>query len=284
MEFLYQALIIFLNRRCTIGCTACSAGATPLMGEELAPAWLDRFFQRLSQKPSLFSGYLTWTGGEPFLSFNSLRHGVGLASQVGYQSEILTGGLWFDSSPGLLEELNPAGSFGLRISLDAEHQRLISLETVIGLIGRATELEIEVNFTLREIPCKDEKNEKNSARQSMREIKRRLPDFYERNVSRSRWIHRIPHIPFGAETAGEPVKRTPCRMAFRDLVIGEDGLVYPCCGFFGLPGHGRLALGDPLKKDWESLVAGKENHRFRFPCEECVGEQGTVSTEQVNGK
>lgn len=267
----YQALIVFLNRRCTTACATCSAGAASSNKKELTPAWLEKFFQRLKQYPSLFSGYVTWTGGEPFLSFDSLYRGITLAHNAGYHSEILTGGGWLPTMPKALETLNNTASFSLRISLDAEHQKQIPLEDVIALIQHAVDLNIEVNFTLRDIPNHDPEL---SAGNSMTEIKRQLPLFYDRNRLRSRWIHRIPHIPFDTKPDismnNDKYKRKRCRMAFRDLVIGEDGLVYPCCGFFGIHNHEKMALGDPLIVEWEKLSEGKENHEFCSPCERCT--------------
>jgi MoaA/NifB/PqqE/SkfB family radical SAM enzyme len=261
---LYQSLILFLNRRCTVGCAACSAGALPGNMEELTPAWLTGFFKKIKQEPPAFSGYITWTGGEPFLSFDSLRRGIELASAAGYRSEILTGGQWFGERPARLEQLKDAGSFCLRISLDAEHQKQAPLSDVVSLIRRADALGMEVNFTLREIPGRN-----HSPRQSMEEIKTQLPEFYNRHHRRSRWLHWIPHIPFGSKPGPPYPDRTPCRMAFRDLVIGEDGLVYPCCGFFGSPSHHRFALGDPLKESWETLAAGTGKSSYYSPCHTC---------------
>jgi organic radical activating enzyme len=264
----FQSLILFLNRRCTTGCATCNADAQPGNREELSPGWLTAFFNKVARAPLPFSGYITWTGGEPFLSFRSLRTGIKLASAAGFHSEILTGGGWFSARPLYLEQLMDVGKPVLRISLDAEHQGRVPLPQVVSLIRAALALDLEVNFTLRDIPGRSP-----SPLRSIEEIKQQLPRFFRDNHQRSRWIHYIPHMPVkGGLVGSHQPARQPCRLAFRDLVIGEDGLAYPCCGFFGLPLHRKLALGDPLKETWDTLVSVKASFSYNSPCHLCAAE------------
>ncbi|MGE5342593.1 MAG: hypothetical protein ACM3SY_14045 [Candidatus Omnitrophota bacterium] len=255
-------MTIFVNRRCFTGCASCSAGASPTNTDELSIAWLQAFFQNV--KDLTFPGYIIWTGGEPFLSIDSLDAGLKLASEAGYHSEILTGGEWFATHPEYLNRLSGYRRLSLRISIDAEHQARVPVSQLIDLIRDALTLNLEVNFTRRDIPGVD------SIRLSFEAISRALPEFYLANYKRSRWIHSIPHIPFDnpLDKASEvseisKIKSTKsCPMAFRDLIIGEDGLIYPCCGLFRLPIGKRqqLALGDPLTDSWDTICARQTHH------------------------
>ena len=259
----FQSIIILLNRRCGVGCASCNVDARSGNKNQLSSQWLASFFTKVEDLK--FSGYILWTGGEPFLSFDALRTGIAIASQKGYHSEVLTSAGWYLSQPGWLENLPVKENISLRISLDAEHQEKVPLSVVIALIRRAGELGMEINFTLREIPGQQE-----PVNRSIEEIKRQLPEFYLHHCRRSRWLHYIPHIPVSPggypahsnciDLPGTRKYKEPCRMAFRDLVIGEDGLVYPCCGFFGFSFHRHLAVGDPMKESWESLFSRVFNH------------------------
>lgn len=251
-------LIFFLNRRCTVGCPSCNAGVSAEQGDELSPQWLENFFHTIHGLD--FSNYIIWTGGEPFLSFETLKKGISLAAAGDYSSEILTSGIWFENHPGYLETLATSGSFSLRISLDAEHQDRVPMPLIISLMKKALALHIEVNLTLREIPRRP-----GFVHHSLQEIKEKLPQFYRENYKRSRWLHHIPHMPVSPPAehnspCGEVSVRShvgkgqgPCKMGFKDIVIGEDGRLYPCCGLFGIPGHERLAIGNPLNEPWETL-------------------------------
>jgi MoaA/NifB/PqqE/SkfB family radical SAM enzyme len=259
-------LIFFLNRRCKVGCASCNVGASPDNIEELSVQWLEALFERMGNLE--FSGYIIWTGGEPFLSFEALKKGISLASQRGFHSEILTSGTWFENHPENLKSLAGAGNFSIRISLDAEHQDRVPMPMIISLIKKALELDIEVNFTFRKIP---ERCESVSVNDYLEEIITELPEFYDRNHTRSRWLHYIPHIPISSEEthassrcfsgsiSKRPKWRQPCKMGFKDIVIGADGMVYPCCGLFSIPEYERLAVGDPVKETWETLETRQLN-------------------------
>lgn len=256
-------LILFLNRRCTVGCASCNANAAPDNTGELTPQWLESFFHQIQGLD--FSGFIIWTGGEPFLSFQALQKGISLASQKEFHSEILTAGAWFQQAPKQLESLAAAGDFSLRISLDAEHQDNVPMSVVTSLIKKALDLHIEVNFTLRKIPGRE-----NPEKDFLAQIKEQLPDFYRENHARSRWLHYLPHMPISPDpgcipshNAAGPGKqkwKQTCKMGFKDLVIGEDGLVYPCCGLFGIPAHEQMAVGNPLNESWENLETRQHDH------------------------
>lgn len=226
------------------------------------------FFHRLKEVE--LPGYILWTGGEPFLSFDALQTGITIASGQGYHSEILTSGIWFDAHSRWLEPLAEKGNVSIRISLDAEHQEKVPLSRVIALVRNALALQMEVNFTLRDIPGRQ-----GFVDHCIGEIKKHLPEFYNDNRSRSRWLHYIPHIPVSPGAPSPCVSQTqqyrqPCRMIFRDLVIGEDGLVYPCCGLLGFPFHRQLAVGNPMEQSWESLVSRQRS----FPLFRALKEKG----------
>lgn len=257
---------MFLNRKCTVGCASCNAGAVPGNDRELTPVWLEHFFKRLEEVE--FSNYIIWTGGEPFLSFPTLEKGIALAESAGCGSEILTSGIWYPGNREFLYRLEKQANFSIRISLDAEHRERVPVEVIIELIRESLALQIEINFTLREIPDRE-----GVIDGMMMKIKKELPEFYNENHSRSRWIHKLPHMPVSNENVksrrmdmknmnikkGRNQKwRQACKMGFYDLIIGEDGNVYPCCGLFGIEGHERFSIGDPLTDSWDSMEKKQE--------------------------
>jgi len=257
----YGKIIFFLNRRCRVGCPSCNVRASGTGPEELSPSWLNRFFPQLTGIP--FPGHLLWTGGEPFLSPASLKMGLSLAFNRGWRSEILTSGDWFSGYPGGLDDLLDFRPFSLRISLDAEHQARVSFDELVLLIRRADDLGLEVNFTIRQLPARP-----GSRHDYLEQIKDRLPEFYRRNVQRSRWLHVIPHIPIDPLTGpgvtghhpGSPKWAGPCSQGFKDLVIGTDGLLYPCCGLFSHSFSQKFAIGNLLTGDWRNLAAGIDRY------------------------
>jgi len=209
--------------------------------------------------------------------FNTLATGIRIAGDRGFESEILTGGDWFAHAPEYLEQLSESGPFRLRISLDAEHQRTVSMDTIHALIDTVLARRIPVAFTLRDIP-----GNRPSPRALQEILLQRHPVLQRVSMESSRLFHVIPTIPVAsagsisnnvsshsegcspghtaADTAGDP---GPCRLGFRDLIIGPDGRVYPCCGLFGLGIDDHIHIGDAIRAfpdTPESLI----NRRFLF--------------------
>lgn len=254
-KFKFRNLIIFLNDRCDVGCPSCNVAARLDNKGELTCEWLTIFFEKLAQIP--FSGYIIWTGGEPFLSPDSLMKGIRLAAEKEYNSEVLTSGSWFEAYPEFLVKLKQAGNFSLRISLDAEHQQRIPVTKIISLVRSALDLKIELNFTIREIP-----GTRQEIRHYLAEIEAKS-GFRITDQANSRRIHTIPHIPVTAEesynkifgSTGKNNWQARCQQGFKDIVIFKDGLLYPCCGLFGLKNSQQYALGDILTEQWQDLAA-----------------------------
>ncbi len=259
----FQNTVLFLNRRCAVGCPSCNVSAAADRVEELSPVWLMDFFARARDLD--FAGFVTWTGGEPFLSFESLTAGIELAGDTGFRSEILTSGIWYRDEPGLLEEIAGFEGVSLRVSVDAEHQRSVAVGQLISLLSRADELAIETNLTLRDIPGDPE-----AVKRMMAVIEDALPEFMEKNHNRSRFCNRIPHMPLNnpnhplqclsGQSSNNKKWQKRCDLGFRDLVVGEDGIVYPCCGVIGLDCRPSFAIGDPLLLSWKELLRRRDEH------------------------
>ena len=191
-------------------------------------------------------GYLIWTGGEPFSSFDSLQRGISLGAKYRCKSEILTSGIWFIQNPDLLNQLIQAGPFSLRLSIDPEHQDKIPLKAVIDLTNTALQMGIKTDFTLRDIPHRS-----NKPYYYIRALKKHIPQLDQLPCRNSRQFHLIPHIMVNAPAQvnssitnsipGNSWKK-PCYQGFKDLIIGPDKKLYPCCGFFGFDHYKKFSV------------------------------------------
>ena len=199
------------------------------------------------------------------LSFPSLKKGLEWAANLGFKSEVLTSGTWFRHNPRFLDEISVINDVSLRVSVDAEHQKKVPVEELVRLLRRADQLNIETNLTLREIP-----GEPDAVSGTLAALEKALPQFMARNKDLSRFCHRIPHMPVcdprRAASTNRPSShgskkwQKPCTLAFRDLVVGEDGLVYPCCGVIGLEKRREFVIGDPITSTWKELLRFRDQH------------------------
>lgn len=239
----YNSLIIFLTNRCLAGCATCNVVAVPGNTGMLNPDDLDLIFNN-SFLPVSAGKYVLWTGGEPFESFSSLVYGIGLADRSGFHSEILTAGYWYDKERLHLSKLHEAGNFSLRISIDPEHLKFTGIDLLTPLLSECIDTGTEVNFTVREI-----NENQNIVSDFFDNVKRSFPEYYNDKKRDHRWIHYIPHVPVSGDdpypdNSGEKYRNSGCMMAGRDLVIGWDGNIYPCCGLFSLPEFEKFSLGN----------------------------------------
>lgn len=223
-----RSVILFITNTCDVACPTCNTGARPDSSAVLSPAWMERFLRSLPQRDT----WITWTGGEPFQVFETLHRGLQIASERGFHSEILTSGNWYRHHPGLLERLTETGVFRLRISLDPEHQRVVPMTLVHTLVDEILNRRIPVGFTLRTMPGYEPAH-------IIHTLVRKHPVLLQAKNAASRMFHVIPTIPAGisgSSSSNQPpdFADKPCRRGFRDLVIGPDGRVYPCCGLFSL--------------------------------------------------
>jgi len=247
---LFRQAIFFLNRQCPVNCYSCNVGCNNNITDILTPEWFDNFikiYKRLN-----FKKYIILTGGEPFLTFDSLKRAVYLFNKFDFQMEILTSGIWFKKSPHFLDELKEIGNFTLRISLDYEHEKIINLKTISKLILYSQKLGITPHFTIREVP-----NVPNNLKYYKIFLKNVSPSFFEKNIKNSRWLHMIPHINLPKrklDTKTGKNIRKKCFLGFKDLIIGSDSLLYPCCGLFTLPNHKMMTIGNPLQLSYKEII------------------------------
>lgn len=267
----YKNLIIFLTDRCKSRCATCNIKASPENSGIVFHEDLDLIFGNSPLADSV-SKYVIWTGGEPFEIFSSLVYGIGLAARSGFYSEILTAGYWYEEGASHLTELKKAGDFSLRISIDQEHLRFSGTEKIISLLSECIDMRIEVNFTVRKIGGEQDNN-----LIFFDEVKRSFPDFYRKKTGDPRWIHQIPHVPVSEDdpylkSDKEVYKNSGCKMAGRDLVVGWDGNIYPCCGLFSLAGFEKYATGNIRGFDFIEKKHIKSNELFKLIRESGPGE------------
>lgn len=242
--FPLNSVIVFLHRNCSVGCDGCSAGADMNPGRTWRAEQMKPFLAGLSAINA--PGYAVWTGGEPFLTPELLLSAVRAAKEFGFQSEILTSA-GIEPSSRILKLLGKISGTRLRISVDALHQRHVPLEMVARMADAARDNGLKVCFTVRDIP------DMKPAAKLIQELRTMCPELF-RPPRDSRFLHRIPHVAMDrgicrASLDGEfPLPELFCRNGFRDLVVGEDGNIYPCCGCVSFPARDLLVLGEAYQK------------------------------------
>jgi len=213
-------------------------------------------------------GQVIFSGGEPTLLKDDLFDAIRHATAKGMLTRVVTNGWWGGAKPSIgldfLDRLIDAGLSELNISVDEWHQDWIPLAKVRNAFLACVE---------RRFPCLI--GHKAAARTRL--SKEDLESFFGVELvhyregqcytaeEQSRLFTTGPIVPVGPAAApirDEDLKRIPwhggCASVFRDIVVGADYQLQPCCGIVtkGIP---ELTLGDVRDRPMLDLIEDGNN-------------------------
>lgn len=141
-----RRLAILLTERCSARCRCCVYGLGGQGGStDDVPAHLLRSW--MAQGVAAGIREFCFTGGEPFLAYESLREGVWAAAQLGAQAGVITNASWAVTPEAAYRMLEPLAGLGeLSISADRYHQEFIPLARVRHALAAARALGIAVRI------------------------------------------------------------------------------------------------------------------------------------------
>ena len=222
----------------------------------MALAQAKRYLDQAAEIPSM--KLVSLTGGEPFLSFDSLVHLVSYASKLGFSVECITNCLWakdHEVAEQKLRALTNAGLSIINISADDFHQEYIPFERVKNCYEVAKRLELRIV-----ILCVTYRKSKFRLRNVINMLGNDGIFILEKGVDpRLLANHNIIAIESGFIPAGRGAKIAkediittedppfgPCEHIVRDTAIDPTGKLFPCCS--GAGSTQPLLIEDANKK------------------------------------
>jgi radical SAM protein with 4Fe4S-binding SPASM domain len=199
--------------------------------------------------------WISFTGGEPFLEPELLLKLVEYANRHGLQTEIVSNGYWA-TSPEIAEKiLKPLSANGLdviNLSLDDYHSEFIPVKHVKNAYHAALKQGLKIV-----IMTATQKNSKITSEA----IHKLLDDSKIQVLGKSRvrepnsLLIETPTTPIGR---GESIKEldykliseVKCGEVLKDIGVGPNGDVYPCCGPLAI----KKTLGNILELSLESIL------------------------------
>ena len=115
-----EGIHILLTYQCAFECEHCFAWGSPWQRGTLT---IEQIKLILDQAQAAGVSSIYFEGGEPFLYYASLLHGVGLAYRMGFEVGVVSNGYWAQSVDDALEWLKPFGHklSDLSLSCDLFH-------------------------------------------------------------------------------------------------------------------------------------------------------------------
>jgi radical SAM protein with 4Fe4S-binding SPASM domain len=233
---------LLLTFRCNAECRHCFFASGPHRDEVMST---DLGIKAIDEAAVLGAEWISFTGGEPFLELALLEPLIAFANELGLKTEIVSNGFWAETPEKAESALMPLWGLGLdvlNLSIDDFHQEYVPIKHVKNAYDAAKKLGLKIvimtttsknnNITAEKIPelLQDEKI-LIIGRSHVRDPNALLVE--------------TPVTPAGrGESIEDPeymlMTEIQCNEALRDIGIGPDGSVYPCCG----PLAARITLGN----------------------------------------
>lgn len=252
---------LLLTERCDVACRHCWFASSP---DREATMTLEQAKRYIDEAADNGARWVSFTGGEPFLVYDLLRHLTAYTTSKGLLCEAVTNCNWATSNEKALRLLSPlrdAGLDTLNMSVDDFHQEVIPLERVRNCFEAAKRLE------LRPVLMIAVSQKSDITAYGIRDVlndpdiqvlgAEKLPNPSALAVE----THFTP-VGRGEETLRHMLKLVrveaePCRRALTDIGVRPGGDVMPCCGPLGTQRDAAIGnleaedLSEMLEKAWK---------------------------------
>lgn len=217
----------------------------------------------INEVVSLGAKWVSFSGGEPFLEYDSLRALISLSSENGLNTEIVSNGFWGETGKKAQEALKPLIESGLdvlNLSVDDFHCEYVPFEFLKNAYWAAVDLGVKI--VLMVSTGKDN----GITSQNLPEL---LGDDRVQVAGNSRILNpnavlfETQFTPIGRGTGlrYDPVQFTEirCGEVLRDIGVAPNGDVMPCCGPLGT----RTVLGN-INKEGLGFILERAGQASRF--------------------
>jgi pyruvate-formate lyase-activating enzyme len=232
---------IAITNRCNIECRHCVSDCRLFGKEKLSETSIMDIIKQSARLNSVRS--VVFTGGEPFLEYDTLIKSVSLCKTLGLEARVVTNGFWASTPSAAeqkLKELN--GLKIMNVSTDPFHQEFIPIDRIRTVIKSCHILGIKCIVHISHL---------NNPAFEIRAIRRQLIGLEKYYI-----IHAEPVIPFGrAADLIDPLlfyaynpTGMPCCAADGPLIEANGDVMF-CCGGLSLhPGNSLLKGGNICDK------------------------------------
>lgn len=243
---------LILTYSCNAECRHCFFECGPDRKEVMS---LEIGKKAIDEATNNYAGWVSFTGGEPFLERDLLFDLLEYSNLKGLNSEVVTNCFWAETpeiAANILSQLKMKGLDVINISCDDFHQEFVPLKKVINAYNAALNLGIKI--VIMTTITKDSEIEMNIIPLLLNDTKIQKigkPLIQKPNAllieSQVTPAGRGKNITEINLTATNKIK---CCEIIRDIGVGPNGDVYPCCG----PLASKLKLGNLNKNRLKNIL------------------------------
>lgn len=251
----YETVGFMLTRKCNASCRMCCISSDPHCTEKLDTLDIKKYILSTKDVPGIRG--ISFTGGEPFLYYSSLKDLILYAVEAGKQVTVITNGFWasdYDDTEQRLEELKELGLKVLGISYDEFHREYVPVQNIKNILRAANSLDLPI--TINTILLKTS---------SMGAL---LDDLGEDIVD-------VRFIPFSCMPVGKAKNEIPYDQYIRHtspkgcacrkggvFSIDYKGDIYPCCSPYVY--ETQLCIGNYSEMDVQTTLKKIKNNHILY--------------------
>jgi len=256
---LFRAGLI-LTYRCNAECRHCFFECSPRRTEVMTRQTAQNV---INEAVSLGSNWVSFSGGEPFLEYDSLKELITLSSENGLNTEVVSNGFWGETSEkaqGALKPLIEAGLNVLNLSVDDFHSDYVPFKFLKNAYWAAVELGVKIVFMV---------STGTNSRINSKSLQERLGDDLIQVAGKSRILNpnavlfenQFTPIGRGKDLEHDSVLFTgvKCTEVLRDIGVAPNGDVLPCCGPLGT----QTVLGN-INEESLSVILNRAGRDSRY--------------------
>ncbi len=262
---------LIITLRCNAECRHCFFDAGPTRDEVMS---LELAQRAIDEAKQLGASWVSLTGGEPFLEPKLLSELIQYASSAGLNTEAVTNGFWAETIPDAKERLSSLRMHGLdvlNLSLDDFHREYIPVSSVRNAFNAAKELGIKT--VIMTTTARNSEITADTAPELLQDENIQvLGRPRVRDPSALLIETHITPVGRGANITDHDytlITEVKCGEALRDIGIGPNGDVYPCCG----PLANKITLGNINDSSLKTILEKAE----RNPLMESIRKGANIS-------
>lgn len=251
---------LILTYRCSAECRHCFFECSPSRSEVMTRQMAQNV---INEAVTLGARWISFSGGEPFLEYDSLKELITLSSENGLNTEVVSNGFWGETREealGTLEPLIIAGLDVLNLSVDDFHCEFLPFETLKNIYWATVELGVKIVLMV------STGNDNQITSESLPELleddrvqvagKRRIP-----NPNAVLFETQFTPIGRGKDLKHNlvPFTEIRCNDVLRDIGVAPNGDVLPCCGPLGT----RNVLGN-INEEGLGLILDRAGRDPRY--------------------
>lgn len=145
---IYPKIIAFLmTKQCTAQCKMCCFGCSSNTKEKMPLEWIDKIIEESTQIDTVET--IGFSGGEPFLEYQSLISEIKHAKSVGKKAICTSNGFWgvtYDRALEIVSEIQEAGLDRLSLSVDQFHGEYVSVDKIKNILRASSEKSLPVDI------------------------------------------------------------------------------------------------------------------------------------------